>query len=340
MIKKHLVSIIIPVYNRENFLTETIESVIAQTYPHWELLLVDDGSTDASIDMAKSFAQENKRIRSIQRNREPKGAPTCRNIGLEKAKGDYVVFLDSDDLMAAHCLNQRAEILSKEEYLDFAAFPSLIFKKKVDDTKKLVNIDTEEKAIYRFLRSDIVWFTPSAMWQKDSIVTLGGFNESLPNNQDHELYLRALLEGFKYKSLLHVKPDIYYRAHADEKIYDMKSPLKMLKGVSLLIASIANSYGHLIKKDKTATSNFSFLLFKTVRTYTRHGEFTVAKELMSIFIKNNLLNFKIYFLVHVYYKLGKLGINKIRGYESIWKIIFREHKFKINWGKYFYKGQL
>lgn len=95
--KEGLVSIIIPVYNAEDFLIETIESVQAQTYKNWELLLVDDCSTDSSGDLIEAKAKEDDRIKYIKLEKNS-GAAVTRNIGLSEASGRYVAFLDSDDI--------------------------------------------------------------------------------------------------------------------------------------------------------------------------------------------------------------------------------------------------
>ena len=108
------VSVITPNFNRANTLPGTIESVIAQTCDHWEMIIVDDGSTDESFSIISGFAECDSRIKAFKRHRMPKGPSTCRNIGAEKAAGKYLVFLDSDDLLAEHCLSQRIEMMQKK----------------------------------------------------------------------------------------------------------------------------------------------------------------------------------------------------------------------------------
>ncbi len=91
-----LVSIIIPVYNAAEYIGETIESVLAQTYREWELLLVDDGSVDKSCEIMERYAKNDERIRVICKANE--GAAKARNTGVEKANGRYIAYLDADDL--------------------------------------------------------------------------------------------------------------------------------------------------------------------------------------------------------------------------------------------------
>lgn len=94
--EKNVVSIITPVYNAERFIKETIDSVLGQKYTLFELLLVDDHSTDNSLTMISEYAKRDERIKVLQTPKNS-GAAVARNMGLEHAKGQYVAFLDSDD---------------------------------------------------------------------------------------------------------------------------------------------------------------------------------------------------------------------------------------------------
>ena len=120
----------VPVYNRKEFVTEAIESVRNQTYDEWELIVVDDGSTDGSQQVIQQQAFQDDRIKLLHRDREPKGAPTCRNIGANYASGDYVIFLDSDDLFASWCLEERVACFCKHTEADFLVFSMLTFEEK------------------------------------------------------------------------------------------------------------------------------------------------------------------------------------------------------------------
>ena len=92
---KKLVSIIMPVYQAEKFLCDTINSVLAQTYSNWELILVDDGSTDSSGEICDTYARKDNRIKVVHQLNA--GQASARNSGMDLAKGDYIGFLDNDD---------------------------------------------------------------------------------------------------------------------------------------------------------------------------------------------------------------------------------------------------
>lgn len=107
-----LVSIIVPVYNTEKYLDQCIQSVLAQTYTNWELLLIDDGSTDSSGAICDKYAAEDKRIKVVHKPNT--GVSDSKNIALDMAQGEYVMFLDSDDFWRDNtCLAQLLETSRK-----------------------------------------------------------------------------------------------------------------------------------------------------------------------------------------------------------------------------------
>ena len=103
-----MVSIIVPVYNAENFLEETVRSVISQSFTDWELILIDDGSTDGSGKLADRLAAGFFNIKVIHKSNG--GLSSARNAGLDTAKGDFIFFLDADDLIPAYCLEVLARL--------------------------------------------------------------------------------------------------------------------------------------------------------------------------------------------------------------------------------------
>jgi len=98
MTNKPLISIITPMYNAEKYIQETIESVLAQTYTNWEMIIVDNCSTDKSKEIVQNFITQDHRIQLIELDRNSGGPAHPRNIGIEHAKGEYIAFLDADDV--------------------------------------------------------------------------------------------------------------------------------------------------------------------------------------------------------------------------------------------------
>ncbi|MDD5861454.1 MAG: glycosyltransferase family 2 protein [Prevotella sp.] len=104
-----MISIIMPVYNSENYLKEMIDSIILQSYSDWELLLIEDGSTDHSLEICNEYVQKDRRISLIQ---QLNGGPgVARNTGIARAKGEYVYFADSDDWMESNMLESLLNVI-------------------------------------------------------------------------------------------------------------------------------------------------------------------------------------------------------------------------------------
>lgn len=110
----HLVSIITPCYNSAQYITDTIKSVINQSYPHWELLIIDDCSTDNSSKIIQEFSSKDKRIKYFK-TEKPSGSPIYpRNIGIKNATGRYIAFLDSDDIWLPNKLEEQLKLFKDE----------------------------------------------------------------------------------------------------------------------------------------------------------------------------------------------------------------------------------
>ncbi len=205
------VTICIPSFNREDLVGETLESLLAQTLPEWEAIVVDDGSTDTAMAVVSEYARRDSRIRLLERGRGPKGACTCRNIAVEHAVGRYVLFLDTDDLLAPFALAQRVQVLDDNSGLDFAIFPMLLFRGEPASADRQWNIDTGEDDLIRLLKLDPICQGTGTLWRRDSFVRVGGWDETLHVWQDIELHLRAFTGGCQYTKRLDLPPDTYLR---------------------------------------------------------------------------------------------------------------------------------
>ena len=109
-----LISIIIPTYNRAHLISETLDSVLEQTYANWECLIVDDGSTDKTKEVVREYVDKDDRFRFYTRPiKKRKGPNSCRNYGFEKSKGTYVNWFDSDDLYLSNALESYVGCLTE-----------------------------------------------------------------------------------------------------------------------------------------------------------------------------------------------------------------------------------
>ncbi len=126
-----LVSIIIPVYNRELYLRECMDSAVGQTYKNIEIICVDDGSSDSSMDILKEYADENNRITILIQNNS--GAAIARNAGIAIARGDYLWFADSDDVLDINACKKFADYINKNTDVDIVILNTMDFKNVKDD---------------------------------------------------------------------------------------------------------------------------------------------------------------------------------------------------------------
>ncbi|OMP31160.1 glycosyltransferase family 2 protein [Mangrovimonas sp. DI 80] len=185
-----MVSIIIPVFNRQELVKNALDSVIGQTYSHWECIVVDDGSTDKTREVVEAYCKKDSRFKWYARERSPKGAPTCRNIGLEKAKGKFVVFLDSDDHLLAHCLQQRVQAALDFPDNDFWVFPIAILSELGVIKQELI---LKSNYFDDFLSANLPWTISNPLWKRNLLLDIRGFTEGYPRFNDPELMIRALL---------------------------------------------------------------------------------------------------------------------------------------------------
>src|SRR4029077_3962541 len=121
------VTVITPTKNRRTLLREAMDSVQAQTHAVWEHIIVDDGSDDGTEEEVLRRASHDPRVRYLKRTVEARGANVCRNLGLHSSQGEFIVFLDSDDLLEPECLARRVERMQRNADLDFAIFQTSFF---------------------------------------------------------------------------------------------------------------------------------------------------------------------------------------------------------------------
>lgn len=208
-----LVSILTPSFNREHLVVETLESVLEQRYPHWEMLVVDDGSTDRTREVVAGYAARDSRIRLYNRTWEPKGACACRNEGVSMCGGDYVMFLDTDDIIEPFCLENRVAAMDGQPDLDFGLFPGLMFERTPRDLGLWWNVDKPTDELSRQFRQDAIAQGTGVLWRKTSFVGIGMWDKDLLIWQDIDLFFRAYIQGYRYAKFFELPPDLHNRTN-------------------------------------------------------------------------------------------------------------------------------
>lgn len=186
-----LVSIITPVYNAERFIVETIKSVQRQTYDNWEMILVDDVSSDNSEKIIKEFQEKDKRIKYIKL-KENSGAAVARNKAIEKSKGRYIAFLDSDDLWKCEKLQKQIQFMKENDYgFTFTSYELM----KEDGTKLDKVVKVPNKIDYNGLLKNTIIGCLTVIVDREKI---GDFRMPLiRKGQDTATWLK-ILKTYKY----------------------------------------------------------------------------------------------------------------------------------------------
>ena len=148
-----LVSIIMPCYNAAPYIAQSIDSVLAQTYEDWELLITDDGSTDKSVDIIQAYCDKDERIR-LERSETHCGPGTTRNKAMARARGQYIAFLDADDLWLPDKLERQMAFMTENHYgFTFTGYE--LISEKGDASGKTVMTD-EVMDHKKYLRNTII----------------------------------------------------------------------------------------------------------------------------------------------------------------------------------------
>lgn len=208
-----------PVYNHPEQLKTMLDSISANTFSDYELLAVDDGSDAETLNLLDVYARCDSRIHIIPRRRFPKGAPTCRNIGLDAARAPYIMFLDADDYTAPHCFAQRVAAMDRLPSLDFLVFPSGIYSN--DGTFQPIphiyaygypGLGNDVDLFARRFLPFVVW---NNIYRTESLRhACIRWDERLLSLQDADFNVAALTAGLKYNYALNITPttpDYAYR---------------------------------------------------------------------------------------------------------------------------------
>lgn len=201
------VSVIIPCYNCSSYLSEAIESAWGQTYPHKEIIVVNDGSTDESRDVMAAYTD---RIKVIHQSNA--GLPAARNAGIQASMGDFLAFLDADDWWDCTFLEKTVDVLNAHDTAVLAytgwqnvGAPPPFHEPFIPEDYE----DAKPSKIARLLRST-GWPVHAALTRRDAILSAGLFNPALTSCEDFDLWLRVALK----QPIVRV-PEVlaYYRFH-------------------------------------------------------------------------------------------------------------------------------
>jgi teichuronic acid biosynthesis glycosyltransferase TuaG len=302
-LEKPLISIIMPAYNTEKYIAEAIESVLRQTYKNWELLIVNDGSTDFTQSIIEKHAKSDIRIKYFYQKNGKQGK--ARNLAISNSKGYYLAFLDADDIWQQDKLKKQLfEIVDKDCDLVFSK--SYILKEDYKiDTQIIVGHEGYlfgDEAVQFMLEQNRIPIL-TVLVKKEKVAEVGCFSEkiSIANAEDYHLWLKLIMTGCK----MHGSSEIFtkYRVHSQSATASDKAASRQLPYLyNDLIRFCPNYKNWLIKR------------IKQIFYYTYENSVNTKKELVNVVYLNTLLINKIYLFFPILVMSYIFSLNRTKEY--------------------------
>lgn len=288
-----MVSVIIPTYNRSDRIEKSIKSVLDQTYNNFEIIVVDDGSTDNTKAIVTSI--NDSRIRYIYQ--ENAGACVARNLGINTARGEYIAFQDSDDLWVKTKLEKQVAVLEKEKRVDIVTCRTIL--KQLDGSTIITGEDKPEGIIEAPYNP--VGFSTQTLIMRREVVEKVSFDPNVTRYQDLDFLLSATKEGFLIYCIdecLVERVNYYdsitnnpYRAYEMAKYFETKHSDIFNQKESYLakfFSSVLLENAYLLKKDQKEYKHLNkkaFKLDRSLKTYIKYlmlntGLFNIYKVII------------------------------------------------------------
>ncbi len=301
-------SIIVPCYNAARFLSEFMDCLIKQTFKNWNAYIIDDGSTDESIEIINKYNKIDDRIILVNRKRLPKGSQTCRNIGIEMAKDSkYIIFFDADDIVAPYCLEQRVKFMESNQDLDFAVFPAKMFYNKLFDDFAIFGVkDNESSDISRLLRRQLPYVVWTNIYKYSSIKKYNHYwDENILSLQDTDYNIQAIVKNMKYAYAVNSPIDYFWRGQSGNNISNKIHSNPHIDSHIYLINKICCC--NELKSNKLIKNDIKIFILSFIDLFNSNKYFKDKLFTLSYF-KNNLL---FYVQTKLYCLLNKRGIRFI-----------------------------
>jgi glycosyltransferase involved in cell wall biosynthesis len=285
----HLISIIIPVYNREHLFHETLDSILCQTYSNWECIIVDDGSDDMTYQIAQQYTSRDNRFKSFRRPWfRKKGANTCRNYGFELSIGEFIQWFDSDDLMDSKMIEIAINHMLSNS-CEMGVVSALYFRDTLFDVHSKSYFSDEligDNPAFEYFTLKYYFQTSQVIFKRASLISFKKyFNIKLKRNQETEFFISLLLDGIKFSSIN--DSIVYIRNHdnsitskhklldiSDKQIKDFdayKYIFKSFKRSKYFTDYVINHFStYFFKSLKKANPN-SFIYFRIYLFGNAHG---------------------------------------------------------------------
>lgn len=317
-----LVSVIIPVYNREKYIGEAIESILLQTYQYFELIIVDDASTDKTFEIINQY--HDNRIR-ILKNKLNLGVSASRNLGIDNAGGKYLAFMDSDDISVPERLYKQVKLFeANRDVIICGSWIQLLNSQKIIEFKS-----KHSQIITSFLISSPV-ATPTVMIRRD-IMQQERFKENLRFGEDYDLWSRVFWKG-EIRNIPEAL--VIYRTHEEQlsvknkeaqKVLDTEIKMRFLKRLNYSVEEFPDpliSVFFLFNKKIYLNDLKGFLKWlEKIKSLNKQQKLFPHKELVEVLeqIRAEVVN-KIFFIT------TDIGLNKTWRLKALFLLSWKEMK--------------
>lgn len=274
-----LVSVIIPVFNGEKTIQETIESVLSQTITDFELLVINDGSQDRTVEIVECISDSRIKVFSYPNA----GQSMSRNRGIEIAKGDYISFIDADDLWTPDKLETQLNALQGNPKAGVA----YSWTDWIDESSQLLgkgSYNTEQGEVFtKILLNDFVANGSNVLIRRDALTEVGGFDPSVTPAEDWDLWLRL---AARYEFVAVRSPQILYRISPNSASFNVwKMEASSLQVIDKAFAVAPQSLQYL--KPQCLGNRYKYLTFKAIEGYPERSKGIAAIRFLGNAIKND-----------------------------------------------------
>lgn len=249
-------SIIIPAYNAIKYLPETLESVLNQTFTNFEVLIINDGSSDSIVEWAADIIDP--RVKLISQTNQ--GVSAARNTGIKKSKGEYIAFLDADDLWEATKLEKQLQFLKNNPSLGLIHTAMMLIDGEGKSLGRTFISNVEGDALKALLEQNTI-VTSSVIVRRNCLETVGSFDNSLRSSEDWELWVRI---ASRYPFALIKEPLVFYRQHPHNTTKNWQMLEQDLHSIEQVFRSVPQKLSYL--KNHTYAHANIYLAWKSLQT--------------------------------------------------------------------------
>lgn len=271
-LRKPAISLVVPAHDREDLIIETLESIQNQTFSDFECLVIDDHSTDHTVEVSQSFAEKDHRFKVFRLPDGKRYANAGRNYGLSLAAGEFINFVDSDDILLPEKLARQMEVFSRQPGLEMVCCQGdALTASGYEPTVHAPQSTWLDVIWYQssWRSQGLLWQTNAPLWRKSILEKIGGWNESVLLWDDPELNLRALLNNVKIarieEVLYHVRRTEYVRISIQQ--IDQRIPR--------LIDGIVVGYHELVQAGQATPGRKALIrvrVLNEIKVFEREGE--------------------------------------------------------------------